>query len=73
MLTLKGDGGLVVKVSASQPRDHGFEPYTTPDHVYSHDIKTGRFEKADSTVINISCKNLFRNRRNIDMLKPILS
>jgi hypothetical protein len=59
---LKGCGGLVVKVSAAQPKDHGFEPYSGHDHVSSYDTSTGWFQEADSKVIDISCKNLFRNR-----------
>jgi hypothetical protein len=37
-------GSLVVIVSASQPRDHGFEPYFGHDHVSSYDINTGGLE-----------------------------
>jgi hypothetical protein len=55
----KRSGDLVVKVSASQPRDHEFEPYSGHDHVSSYDTSTGWFQEADSKVINISCKNLF--------------
>jgi hypothetical protein len=57
-VSLKGSGGLVVTVSASQPRDHWFEPYSGHDHVSSYDTSTGWFQEADSKVINISCKNL---------------
>jgi hypothetical protein len=62
----------VVKVSVSQPRDHGFEPYSGHDHVSSYDTSTGWFQEVDSKVINISCKNLFRNRAKINMFKPIV-
>jgi hypothetical protein len=62
VMRLSGSGGLVVKVSASQPGDHGFGPYSGHDHVSLYDTSTGWFREADSKVINISCKNLFRNR-----------
>ena len=43
------------KVSASQPRDRGFEPHTGHDHDSSYDTSTGWFQEMDSRVINISC------------------
>jgi hypothetical protein len=61
----------VVVVSASQPRDHEFEPYSGHGHVTSYDTSTGWFHEADSKVFNISCKNFFRNRAYINMFKPI--
>jgi hypothetical protein len=51
----------VVKMSASQPRDHGFEPLLGQDHVFLYDTSTC-FEEADLKVINISLKNLFCNQ-----------
>jgi hypothetical protein len=36
-----GSGGLVVKVSASQPRDHEFVDYSGHDHVSSYCTSTG--------------------------------
>ena len=36
-----GSNGLVDKVSASQPRDHGFEPHAGHDHDSSYDTSTG--------------------------------
>jgi hypothetical protein len=66
----KGSSGLVVKVSASQPRDYGFEPYSGHDHVSSYDTSTGWFKEADSKVINISCKNFFAIELKKNMLKP---
>jgi hypothetical protein len=33
IVIFKGSGGLVVKISASQPRDHGIKPYSGHDHV----------------------------------------
>jgi hypothetical protein len=39
----------VVKVSASQPRDHGFEPYSGHNHVSSYDTSTGWFQEEDSS------------------------
>ena len=43
------------KVSASQPRDRGFEPHTGHDHDSLYDTSTGWFQESDSIVINISC------------------
>ena len=37
----KGSDGLMDKVSASQPRDRGFEPHTGHDHDFSYDTSTG--------------------------------
>jgi hypothetical protein len=45
-----GSEGLVVKVSASQPRDHGFEPYSVHIRVRSYDTSTCWFQEADSKV-----------------------
>jgi hypothetical protein len=61
----------VVKVSVSQPRDHGFEHFSGYDNVSSCDTSTGWFQELDSKVINLSCKTLFRNRAKINMFKPI--
>jgi hypothetical protein len=47
----------VVKVSASQHRDHVFEPLSGHDHVSLYDTSTGWFQEADSKVIDISSKN----------------
>ena len=44
-------GGLTDKVSASQPRDRGFEPYTGGDHDSSYDTTTGWFQEVDSRLI----------------------
>ena len=41
------------KVSASQPRDRGFEPHMGHDHDSSYDPSTGWFQEADLRVINI--------------------
>ena len=57
------------KVSASQPRDRGFEPHTGDDHDSSYDTSTGWFQEAESRVININCLNLFHNRAKINMVK----
>ena len=46
----KWSGGVMVKVSASQPRDPGFEPHTGHDHDSSYDTSTGWFEEEDSRV-----------------------
>jgi hypothetical protein len=35
-----------------------------------YDTSTGWFQETDSKMINISCKNLFRNRAKINMFKP---
>ena len=43
--------GLMDKMSASQPRDRGFEPHTGHDHESSYDTSTGWFQEADSRVI----------------------
>ena len=48
------------KVSASQPRDCGFDPHTGDDHDFSYDTSTGW-----SRVILISCDNLLYNRAKI--------
>ena len=48
---VKGSGGLMDKVSASQPRDRGFGPQTSHDHDSSYDTSTGWFQEADSRVI----------------------
>ena len=59
-------------VSASQPRDRGFEPHTChdhDDHDSSYDTSTGWFQEADSRVINLSCDKLFHNRAKINMFK----
>jgi hypothetical protein len=53
----KGTSGLVVKVSASQPGDHGLESYFDYSYVSSYDTTAGRFQEANSKVINVSCKN----------------
>ena len=47
----KGSSGLMDKVSASQPRDHGFEPHMGHHHNYSYDTSTGWFQEVDSRVI----------------------
>ena len=44
----KGEGGLMDKVSALQPRDRGFEPHTGHNHDSSYDISTGWFQEAGS-------------------------
>ena len=43
----------MVKMSASQPQNCGFEPLTGHDHGYSNDnvTSTGWFQEADSRVI----------------------
>ena len=46
-----GGGGLMDKVSVSQPRDRGFEPHTGYDHDSSYETSTGCFQGADSNVI----------------------
>ena len=43
------------KVSASQPRDRGFETHTGHDNDSSYDTGTSWFQEADSRVINLSC------------------
>ena len=43
---LRGDG-LMDKVSASQPRDRGFEPHTGHDHDSSYNTSTGWFKETD--------------------------
>ena len=48
---LKGNSGLIDKMSASQPEDHGFEPHTGHDHDSSYDTSTGWFQKADLKVM----------------------
>ena len=48
---MNGSGGLMDKVSASQPRDRGFETHTDHDHDSSYDSNTGWFQEADSRVI----------------------
>jgi hypothetical protein len=46
-LLLKGSGGLVVKLSASQ--DHGLEPYLGHDHFSLYaTTSTGWFQEVDS-------------------------
>ena len=50
-----GSDGLMDKVSASHPRDRGFEPHTGQDHDSSYDTSTGWFLEADSRVIDICC------------------
>ena len=50
-ITLKGSDGLMDKVSAPQPRDRGFEPYTGHDQDSSWDTSTGWFQAADLRVI----------------------
>ena len=42
-------------VSASQPRDCGFEPHTGHGHDSSYDISNGWFQEAELRVIHISC------------------
>ena len=41
MVTSKGSDGLMDKVSALKPQDHGFEPHTGHDHDSSYDNSTG--------------------------------
>ena len=60
----KGSGGLMVKVSASQPLDREFEPYMGHD-----DTSTGWFQEAHTSVIQISCENLHHDRAKINNLK----
>jgi hypothetical protein len=43
---------LTNKVSASQPRDNGFEPYLGHDPVSSYGTSSGWFQEKDSEVIN---------------------
>ena len=43
--------GLMVEVSASQPRNRGFEPHTGHDHDSSYETSTGWFHEMDSRVI----------------------
>ena len=45
-LAYMGSDGLMHKVSASQPRDRGFEPHTGHDHDSSYDTSTGWFQEA---------------------------
>ena len=52
---VKGIGGLIYKVSASQPLGRGFEPHTCHDHDSSYDTRTGWFQETDSREIYISC------------------
>jgi hypothetical protein len=59
---VKKSGGLVVKVSASKPRDYGFEPLSGHNLVSLHDTNTSWFQEVDLKVINKSCKNLFLNQ-----------
>ena len=40
----KGSGGLMDKVSASQPQDRGFEPRMGDDHDSSYDTSTDWFQ-----------------------------
>ena len=42
-IRVKGSGGLMDKVSASQPWDRGFEPHTGHGHDYSYDTNTDWF------------------------------
>ena len=49
--TFMGSNGLMDKVSASQPQDHGFEPHTCHNNDSSYDTSTGCFQEADSRVI----------------------
>ena len=39
------------KMSASQPRDRGFEPHTGHDHDSSYDTSTSLFHEANSRII----------------------
>ena len=55
MQAIMGSNGLMGKVSASQPQDREFKPCTDHDHDSSYDTRTGRFQEADSRVINIIC------------------
>ena len=50
-ILFKGSDGLMDNVSASQPRDRGFEPNTGHDHDSSYDTSTGWFQETDSIVI----------------------
>ena len=43
----KNCGGLIDKVSASQPWDCELKPHTGHDHVSSYDTSTGWFQEAD--------------------------
>jgi hypothetical protein len=67
---LTESGDLMVKVSVSQPMDHGSEPYLGHDHVSFYDTSTGWFQEAGSKVIYISCKYHFQNRASINKFKP---
>ena len=48
---LKGSGGLMVNVSAWQPRGRVFEPHTGHSHDSSYDTSTGWFQEANWRVI----------------------
>ena len=49
--TYKNSGGLMIKVSALQTWDRGFEPHTGHNHDSSYDTSTDWFQEADSRVI----------------------
>jgi hypothetical protein len=59
-MLLKINGGLMVKVSVSQPIDQ--LTYLVQDHICSYDASTGWFQEADSKVIDICCNILLSNR-----------
>ena len=55
------NGGLMDKVSSSQPQDRGFKTHTGHDHESAYyDTSTGWFQETDERVIfKVSCENLF--------------
>ena len=49
--SVKGNGCVMAKVSASPPRDRGFEPQMGHDHDSSFGTSTGWFQEADWRMI----------------------
>ena len=58
-----GSGSLMNKVSASQPRDRGFEPLTGHEHNSSYDTSTGGSRKR-----TLESENFLQNRVKINKI-----
>ena len=71
MTSCKVGGGLMDKVSASQPRKHGFQPHTGHNHDSSYVTSSVWFQEMDSMIkmILISSEKLLHNRAEINMFK----
>ena len=64
-----GVHGCVVKLSATQPKGRGFEPYIGHDHDSSYNSSTGWCQEAALSMTYLSCENSFHNQPEIITFK----